>query len=104
MDGLTLNRLWIRPELVDYRSFPRRTNSTLPPRTEQRRVQGSGNFQGFQENTTFSRQFKEKHNFDFLAGTSFRTNQFRQVGGTTSNIPLGPIQPSPVFGCRTRHA
>ena len=51
--------------------------------------QGSGNFQGFQwENTlNYTKTYQEKHNLDFLVGTSYRTNQFRQVGGSTSNIP-----------------
>ena len=51
--------------------------------------QGSGNFQGFQwENTAnYTKTVDDKHNFDFLLGTSYRTTQFRQVGGSTSNIP-----------------
>lgn len=52
-------------------------------------AQGSGNFQGIQwENTlNYNKQIKEKHNFDFLLGTTYRHNQFRQVGGSSSNIP-----------------
>ena len=52
--------------------------------------QGSGNFQGIQwENTiNYNKTFKEKHNFDVLLGTTYRNNQFRQVGGSTSNIPV----------------
>lgn len=52
-------------------------------------AQGSGNFQGIQwENTAnYTKTFKDKHNFDFLVGTSYRASQFRQVGGSTSNIP-----------------
>jgi len=51
--------------------------------------QGSGNFQGIQwENTAnYTTTIKDKHNFDFLAGLAYRANQFRQVGGSTSNIP-----------------
>jgi len=51
--------------------------------------QGSGNFQGLQwENTAnYTKTLKEKHNFDALVGTTFRTGQFRQVGGSSSNIP-----------------
>ncbi len=51
--------------------------------------QGSGNFQGIQwENTAnYTTTVDEKHNFDFLVGTSYRANEFRQVGGSTSNIP-----------------
>lgn len=61
-------------------------------------AQGSGNFQGIQwENTAnYSKTVQEKHNFDVLAGTSFRANQFRQVGGSTSNIP-GDSQFNPNF-------
>ena len=52
------------------------------------------NFQGFQwENTAHYTRSQDKHNFDFLAGTSYRANDFRQVGGparrsrwTTSSI------------------
>jgi TonB-linked SusC/RagA family outer membrane protein len=52
--------------------------------------QGSGNFQGIQwENTAnYVKTVNEKHNFDFLLGTSYRANEFRQVGGNTSNIPM----------------
>lgn len=52
-------------------------------------AQGSGNFQGLQwENTAnYTKTYNEKHNFDFLVGTSFRATEFRQVGGSTSNIP-----------------
>ena len=51
--------------------------------------QGSGNFQGIQwENTAnYTTTVDDKHNFDFLVGTSYRANEFRQVGGSTSNIP-----------------
>ncbi len=52
--------------------------------------QGSGNFQGIQwENTAnYAKTVNDKHNFDFLLGTSFRANEYRQVGGSTSNIPF----------------
>lgn len=52
--------------------------------------QGSGNFQGIQwENTAnYTKTVQDKHNFDLLVGTSYRANQFRQVGGSTSNIPM----------------
>jgi len=51
--------------------------------------QGSGNFQGFQwENTAHYTRSQGKHNFDFLAGTSYRANDFRQVGGYSSEIPM----------------
>ena len=52
--------------------------------------QGSGNFQGIQwENTAnYVKTVNDKHNFDFLLGTSYRANEFRQVGGSTSNIPF----------------
>ncbi|MGB0511271.1 MAG: SusC/RagA family TonB-linked outer membrane protein, partial [Flavobacteriales bacterium] len=52
--------------------------------------QGSGNFQGFQwENTAnYTTQVQDKHNLDFLLGTSYRTTAFRQVGGSTQNIPM----------------
>ncbi|MDC0580221.1 TonB-dependent receptor [Bacteroidia bacterium] len=51
--------------------------------------QGSGNFQGIQwENTiNYNTTLNEKHNFDVLLGTTYRHNQFRQLGGSTSNIP-----------------
>ena len=92
MDGLTLKTdFGYDLNWWDYRSFtPTYEFHPAAQNLSNDVSQGSGNFQGFQwENTAnYSRQFKEKHNFDFLAGTSFRTNQFRQVGGTTSNIPL----------------
>jgi TonB-linked SusC/RagA family outer membrane protein len=52
--------------------------------------QGSGNFQGMQwENTAnYTRTLDDKHNIDFLVGTSYRANQFRQLGGSSSNIPM----------------
>ena len=52
--------------------------------------QGSGNFQGFQwENTAnYTTKVQDKHNLDFLLGTSYRTTAFRQVGGSTQNIPM----------------
>ena len=51
--------------------------------------QGSGNFQGFQwENTAnYTTKLQEKHNLDFLVGTSFRTTAFRQVGGSSQGVP-----------------
>ncbi len=60
--------------------------------------QGSGNFQGIQwENTAnYTKTVKEKHNIDFLVGSSFRANEYRQVGGSTSNIP-GDSQFNPNF-------
>ena len=52
--------------------------------------QGSGNFQGFQwENTAnYTTKLQEKHNLDFLVGTSFRTTAFRQVGGSSQGVPM----------------
>ena len=76
----------------DYRSFSPEYNFHPTAQNLTNDVsQGSGNFQGFQwENTAnYTKTFNEKHNVDFLAGTSFRTNQFRQVGGSTSSIPSG---------------
>ncbi len=60
--------------------------------------QGSGNFQGIQwENTAnYTKTVKEKHNIDFLVGSSYRANEYRQVGGSTSNIP-GDSQFNPNF-------
>jgi TonB-linked SusC/RagA family outer membrane protein len=60
--------------------------------------QGSGNFQGIQwENTAnYTKTVNEKHNFDFLIGSSYRANEYRQVGGSTSNIP-GDSQFNPNF-------
>ena len=52
--------------------------------------QGSGNFQGFQwENTAnYTTTLQEKHNLDFLVGTSFRTTASRQVGGSSQGVPM----------------
>jgi len=89
--GLTLKTdLGIDANWYDFRSFTPAYNLHPAAQNLTNDVsQGSGNFQGLQwENTAnYTTQIKEKHNFDFLLGTTFRQNQFRQVGGSSSNIP-----------------
>lgn len=89
--GLTLKTdLGVDANWWDFRSFTPAYNLHPTAQNLTNDVsQGSGNFQGLQwENTAnYSKQYKEKHNFDFLVGTTFRQNQFRQVGGSSSNIP-----------------
>jgi TonB-dependent starch-binding outer membrane protein SusC len=92
IEGLTIKTdLGIDANWYDFRSFtpayklhPTAQNLTNDV------YQGSGNSQGIQwENTiNYNKTFKEKHNFDVLLGTTYRNNQFRQVGGSTSNIPV----------------
>jgi TonB-linked SusC/RagA family outer membrane protein len=83
----------------DFRSFTPSYNFHAAAQNVTNDVaQGSGNFQGYQwENTVnYNMDLKEKHHFDFLVGTTFRTRQFRQVGGATSEI-LEDVQFNPNF-------
>ena len=52
-------------------------------------AQGYGVGQSFQwENyLNYDRTFAELHNFDLVLGTSYRTSDFQQAGGSTSSIP-----------------
>jgi len=75
----------------DYRSFVPTYDFHIAAQNLTNDVyQGSGNFQGMQwENTAnYTRTLDDKHNIDFLVGTSYRANQFRQLGGSSSNIPM----------------
>lgn len=51
--------------------------------------QGSGNLQGSQwENTAnYNKTFAERHNFDAVVGTAFRSVKFRQLNSSSSGIP-----------------
>jgi len=92
IEGLTLKTdVGVDANWYDFRSFTPAYNLHPAAMNVTNDVsQGSGNSQGLQwENTAnYNTQFKEKHNFDFLVGTTYRSGQFRQVGGSSSNIPV----------------
>ncbi|MFK7806779.1 MAG: SusC/RagA family TonB-linked outer membrane protein [Saprospiraceae bacterium] len=51
--------------------------------------QGYGTGQAFQwENyATYEKSFLDKHNFNFVVGTSYRTTGYQEAGGSSSSIP-----------------
>jgi len=91
IEGLTVKTdLGVDANWWDFRTFTPAFNLHPTAMNETNDVsQGSGNFQGLQwENTVnYHKEIRERHNIDFLVGTTYREAKFRQVGGSTSNIP-----------------
>ena len=91
IEGLTLKTdLGIDASWFDFRTFtPAYSLHPTAMNLTNDVSQGSGNFQGLQwENTAnYKTTLKDRHNFDFLLGTTYRANQYRQLGGSSSNIP-----------------